>query len=102
MIRLDGMTEATSWRGELGCDIGLPDINQATSTPQEWVEAGGSSATWPLGLVTRGQSNLMRVHWGEKRRERVMGTRQKEILRQCVYEQSMATVKYTEQTFPPR
>lgn len=78
MIRLYGMTEATSWRGELCADIGLPDINQATSTPQEWVEAGGghSSATWPLGLMTRGQSNLMRVHWGEKRRERVMGTGQ--------------------------
>lgn len=79
------MTEATSCRGELCCDIGLPDINQATSTPQEWVQAGGmrgaggrssSRATWPLGLVTRGQSNLMRVHWGKKRRERVMGTGQ--------------------------
>lgn len=48
------MTEATSWRGELCCDIGLPDINQATSTPQEWVqaEAGGGRGTQQRHMAT--------------------------------------------------
>lgn len=69
--------------GRLHCDIGLLDINQTTSTPwgigirgEEGEGLGGVgrgyNATWPLGLVARGQSNLMRLHWREKKRKIMM------------------------------
>lgn len=55
----------------------------------------GYIATWPLGLVARGQSNLMRLHWGEKKRKIMMrGGRESvrkgqwEILHHSVYTSS--------------
>lgn len=82
LIWLYGMTEATSWRGTaaLWYRVAGHQSDHFHSTgisirEEGWVGAGGGgggrgyNATWPLGLVARGQSNLMRLHWGgrEKR-----------------------------------
>lgn len=81
LIWLYGMTEATSWRGTaaLWYRVAGHQSDHFHSTgisirEEGWGGAaggggGGYNATWPLGLVARGQSNLMRLHWGgrEKR-----------------------------------
>lgn len=74
LIRLYGMTEATSWRGEAALWYRVAGHQSAHFHSRRigtaWRGAGrGYSATWPLGLVTRGQSNLMSVHWGEREKE---------------------------------
>lgn len=63
------MTEATSWRGTAAQRYGVAG-HQSDHFHSGGIaikkEGGGGNATWLLGLVARGQSNLMRLHRGER------------------------------------
>lgn len=76
LIWLFGMTEATSWRrtaaqwygvaGHQSVHFHSGGIGIKEEGRGGGVSVGGHNATWLLGLVARGQSNLMRLHQGER------------------------------------